>query len=71
MKSFDEWFESQKRILYAEDDEWVAKKGWEARQQEIDELQKRIDNAEHYLKHSFIKSHEVALGLLKGNQNEN
>ena len=52
MSGFDEWFDGNKQTLY-EDDRWIAKKAWDARQAEIDEITKQRD--------SFIKAHHIAM----------
>ena len=43
MSEFDKWFKEQERVLYKEGDKWIAKKAWDARRAEIDNLQKEND----------------------------
>lgn len=73
MKSFDEWFEKQ------DIDNWTNKKfmlkafeaGQQSKQAEVDELQKRIDEAIELLEYNeYADSPLQALNILKGETHE-
>jgi hypothetical protein len=72
MKSFDEWKEEQERIHndYDAENAWYA--GQQSKQAEVDELQKRIDEAIYDLQHiesaMWEEQVEHVLMILKGDQ---
>lgn len=83
MKSFDEWFENEmpnshkevgkekiETVIYS-----CAESAWNHKQAEVDELQKRIDEAIYDLQHiesaMWEEQVEHVLMILKGNKDEN
>ena len=75
IKSFDEWFgEASQNNLFWESPSKASKMGFEAGQQskqaEVDELQKRIDEALQLLTRTDITSINIARDILKGNTND-
>lgn len=74
MKSFDEWFDrNDVRILVERSNaRFVYEAGAQSRQAEIDELEKRIDEAIYDLQHiesaMWEEQVEHVLMILKGNQ---
>ena len=77
MKSFDEWLDTTKLRGYMDENSLEA--AWEAGQQskqaEVDELQKRIDEAMKYVSESPLKdvSRRAMINfmdILKGNTND-
>ena len=75
MKTFDDFTKENFKNLTSSTREFMReafKAGQESRQAEIDELQKRIDDALVYLRHtdSREQSEKVLYRILKGNQND-
>lgn len=75
MKSFDEWyfelFESGKGVKLNQQE--IANEAWDSRQDEIDELQKRIDFAIEYLDECYSScdiDRYTLVQLLQGETNE-